>query len=291
VSLDEPWVGVVLGFYLGFKPEALANKTIEIRAGPAQTFDGANFFETPQILVIFVDEGISASGKSLALAHELNQGTHEQNSQAEETFLSFHETLEAQPRIVALSSKLKSANYETDLELQRNTLDIIEALLRQKGIIVTRGTLVNIADVLRGLLLSPVAKSEELCERYRLSADELVEVYRIMHSVSELHDMLIHQSEFAGVAGEIEYQLSQREYLESMFSEDKVTYPLIVEFHPGIWCTYACVFCYSRHDQKHPFRYQDFKMKRRPLTPERARELVRDLAQGGAKQVWVSGGE
>ncbi|MCX5710362.1 MAG: DUF4922 domain-containing protein [Candidatus Omnitrophica bacterium] len=167
---------------------------------------------------------------------------------------------------------------------------ILEGLITKSGNEISAPDLKNTAAVLSSLLLVPVAKSEEICRRNNLSVSELLRAYRMLRSVSGLHQMLINNSEFAGVAGEIEFQLQHCKSLEGIFDEKTVVYPLLAEFHPGTWCPYKCVYCYTNHNKDCPFRYQDSRNGRKPLTAEKARELVREFAKGGTEQIWVSGG-
>ncbi|MDD5194553.1 MAG: UTP--glucose-1-phosphate uridylyltransferase, partial [Candidatus Omnitrophica bacterium] len=196
---------------------------------------------------------------------------------------------EISPEAEKLATLLTSDSYNSDMQIRQEAIRILNKIVGLQGE-VSEGTLRNTTNVLRTLLLSPVARSEEIVRKNNLSSEGLLEAYRLISSVSDLHYILINRSGFRGVAGEVEYQLKHVDYLEYMFGESEVVYPLIVEFHPGEWCPYRCVFCYTNHDIRCPFKYQDRKYGRKPLTPGKARELVREFKQGGTEDIWVSGG-
>ncbi|MCX5704216.1 MAG: radical SAM protein, partial [Candidatus Omnitrophica bacterium] len=188
-----------------------------------------------------------------------------------------------------LAGLLMSDSYCSDVSTQQEALALLEGVTGDSNIETSATILRVTANVLRELLLSPVAKSREITEKLNLSLGELLIAYRIIRSIPGLHYSLIDRSNFSGVAGEVEHQLEHKDYLLKMFSKRGVVYPLIVEFHPGEWCPYRCVFCYTRHGEC-PRYYQDRKFGRKPLTPQRARELVRAFASGGTKEIWMSGG-
>ncbi|MFC1599320.1 radical SAM protein, partial [Candidatus Omnitrophota bacterium] len=85
----------------------------------------------------------------------------------------------------------------------------------------------------------------------------------------------------------LKYLLSCASWLKNYLTGKETVYPLIVEFHPGPACPLNCVFCHNLGCKRYE---RDKAMGRKLLSAYRIRKTISELAQGGTKEIWVSGG-
>ena len=70
------------------------------------------------------------------------------------------------------------------------------------------------------------------------------------------------------------------------FLTGKRFYPLILEFHPGVFCNHKCEFCFNLFDD-----YDEKINHFNTIKPKKFDEVCNDCRNNGVKEIWFSGGK
>lgn len=188
----------------------------------------------------------------------------------------------------------------------------------------------RLASVYEMLLDHPEMPSEDIADYFKLTREELVEIYTYINQRDGLRLPLISNSKYKTYTLELIHLLRDRDRLDRVLRGEAV-YPMIVEMHLGNACNSDCTMCFShgieydqqvankrhkvidgkiraleesRADASGPaarrildgiesLRQEAAKLlpHRRPLSIQEIRKLLLDCRANGTEEIWFSGGK
>ncbi len=184
-----------------------------------------------------------------------------------------------------LVSIFSNTSYDYLISKQNEALEILREILKEENLRLTAKLETPCLEIVHQLYSRPDHKSQALAERVGVSVTELREIYRIIKNSPTLQEVVTEESRYSRlVEYTTKYLLRYSERLERAFN-NQLTYPIIVEWHPGETCNSDCVFCYNKGLQ-----YAD-KGKRGLIEIEKSKQLIDEWADNDVKEFWVSGGK
>lgn len=173
-----------------------------------------------------------------------------------------------------------------DKQSQESALRILDYILQKEGWEFNSGiTNLDILNVTRQIFLRPDTLSEELADRFCLTQEKLICVYRILRASETLQDLIVEETKYSRLVNcTVKYLLRYSDRLERAFN-NQVVYPVVVEWHPGETCDSNCIFCYNKG-----LNYKE-QGRRQTLSIKRSKELLKEFADNNVREFWVSGGK
>ena len=134
------------------------------------------------------------------------------------------------------------------------------------------------------LCANPFMSSQEICEKYNLSKEQLIDIYLELRTDETVQNMWANSKyrEFFSIAAQV---LPCRSHLERIIRGD-FTFPLFVEFHSGGRCPNDCLMCYNRFvdDFRNPAK------RRTMMDSAEITAIIDEIFAKGARILNVAGG-
>ncbi|MDP3790576.1 MAG: radical SAM protein [Candidatus Omnitrophota bacterium] len=145
----------------------------------------------------------------------------------------------------------------------------------------------NMDELVDLLGAKPYLDSSIIASRLGIDIEELIKLYRRINSQPKLRQFIIRAAKSVnpGFMNELKMVSEDPDRL-SKIVKGELVYPMILELHPGKVCPSSCVMCGSVG-----FKYEGTEKSWPVLTLSRMKELAKEFADNGGRQLWISGGQ